>query len=287
MNNMISDNYKIRVMSRDEIDIAVDWANIEGWNPGLYDADSFYQADKQGFLIGLLDDEPIATISAVRYGKSFGFLGFYIVKNSYRGQGYGWKIWNAALEHLSGRNIGLDGVVAQQNNYQKSGFKLAYRNIRYQGISQRLPINPNSEVIDFSGLPFEMINRYDQKFFPEDRTSFLKSWINQPENRVMGVVKNENLLGYGMIRPCQSGYKIGPLFAENAEVAESIFLALQSSITLGETFYLDIPEINPSAKALVSKYNLNMVFETARMYNQNVPDLSMHKIFGVTSFELG
>jgi hypothetical protein len=272
-------------MSHDEVDIAVNWAKIEGWNPGLYDADSFYQADPEGFLIGLLDNQPIATISAVRYGSTFGFLGFYIVKNGYRGQGYGIKIWNRALAHLSGRNIGLDGVVSQQSNYQKSGFQFAYRNIRYQGISQDLATHP--DVIDFSSLPFRMINNYDRHFFPEDRTSFLKSWISQPRNRVMGIVKQGNILGYGMIRPCESGYKIGPLFADNYEIGESIFLALQSSIPVEETFYLDIPEINPFARKLVRQYNLQMVFETARMYNQTVPDLPMEKIFGVTSFELG
>ena len=35
----------VRTMSRDEIDLAVDWAAAEGWNPGLQDADCFYTAD--------------------------------------------------------------------------------------------------------------------------------------------------------------------------------------------------------------------------------------------------
>ena len=40
-------------------------------------------------------------------------------------------IWNAAMDSLAGRNVGLDGVVAQQDNYRKSGFRLAYRNVRF------------------------------------------------------------------------------------------------------------------------------------------------------------
>ena len=72
--------YHIRVMTRPEVDLAVDWAAAEGWNPGLADAECFYAADPDGFLIGLLGDEPVATISAVKYGKSFGFIGLYIVK---------------------------------------------------------------------------------------------------------------------------------------------------------------------------------------------------------------
>ncbi len=132
---MIQGNYEIRTMSRAEVDIAVDWAALEGWNPGLHDADCFFGADPDGFIVGSLDGEPVGCISAVAYGKSYGFVGFYIVKPNYRKQGYGIKLWQEAMKRLSGRNIGLDGVIAQQDNYKKSGFKLSHRNIRYQWLA--------------------------------------------------------------------------------------------------------------------------------------------------------
>ncbi len=83
--------YQIRTMTRKDLDIAVDWAAKEGWNPGIYDTDVFYATDPKGFLLGFLGDEPIASISSVSYDDTFGFLGFYIVKPEYRGKGYGWK----------------------------------------------------------------------------------------------------------------------------------------------------------------------------------------------------
>src|ERR671932_468743 len=58
----------IRAMSRRELDIAIDWAAREGWNPGLSDAECFYGADPDGFLMAFHDAEPVATISVVRYG---------------------------------------------------------------------------------------------------------------------------------------------------------------------------------------------------------------------------
>ena len=92
--------YEIRTMTRQEVAIAIDFAAAEGWNPGLHDAESFYAADPNGFLLGLFGDEPIATISVVRYGAVFGFLGVYIVKPSHRGCGSGWRLGNAGLEYL-------------------------------------------------------------------------------------------------------------------------------------------------------------------------------------------
>lgn len=279
-------NYTIRTMNRQEVDIAIEWAALEGWNPGLFDADCFYAADPNGFLIGHLDDEPIATISVIKYGDSFGFLGFYIVKPKYRGKGYGIQIWNAGLKYLEGRNVGLDGVVAQQENYKKSGFKLAYRNIRYEGHGGgNFP--EYSEIVKLFTLPFEIIDKYDQPFFPANRTQFIKSWINQDGCKALGIMPNGNLAGYGVIRKCRSGFKIGPLFADTPELAEALFLSLKSGIEPTETFYLDTPEVNRAAVALAQRHNMKAVFETARMYTGENPDTPLNRLFGVTSFELG
>src|SRR5499426_4685816 len=125
---------RIRVMRPQEIALAADWAAAEGWNPGLADAACFATVDPEGFLIGELDGAPAATISCVNYDERFAFLGFYIVRGDLRGRGYGLRMWNAAIAHAGPRAIGLDGVVAQQENYKRSGFRLAYANVRYGGI---------------------------------------------------------------------------------------------------------------------------------------------------------
>ncbi len=39
------DDFVVRRMTRSEVDLALDWAAAEGWNPGVHDAESFYAAD--------------------------------------------------------------------------------------------------------------------------------------------------------------------------------------------------------------------------------------------------
>ncbi|EKV00989.1 acetyltransferase [Leptolyngbya sp. PCC 7375] len=282
---MTSTIYQIRPMTRGELDLAVDWAAAEGWNPGLHDADCFYNADPTGFLMGFLDGAPIASISAVKYGESFGFIGFYIVKPEFRGQGYGLAIWNSALEYLKGRNVGLDGVVAQQDNYVKSGFSLAYRNIRYAGVGNGQA--DDSGCVPLANLSVETVIAYDGRFFPEVRSHFTPCWIAQPNSHAVAMVQGQTLKGYGVLRLCHSGYKIGPLFADTANVADGIFQALIANVPAGDSFYLDVPEVNGAAVALAKRYNMNYVFETARMYTQTTPELPLTGIFGVTTFELG
>ena len=283
---MQKSDYRIRVMTRQEVDIAIDWAVAEGWNPGLHDADCFYAADINGFLIGLLGDEPVATISVVKYGDSFGFLGFYIVKPEYRGMGYGIQIWNSGLAYLRGRTIGLDGVVAQQSNYAKSGFTLAYRNIRYQGTGGGY-YPADSGIVRLSAVTFEEVCSYDKPFFPDDRAQFLKCWLNQPRSISLGIRRNNRLAGYGVMRTCRSGYKVGPLFADSPELAEHLFLGLRAHAEAGAPVFLDTPALNPAAVDLANRHNMTVSFETARMYTGKSPDLPINRLFGVTTFELG
>jgi GNAT superfamily N-acetyltransferase len=283
---MQQDRYVIRSMTRPEFDLALDWAAAEGWNPGLHDAAAFHAADPEGFLIGLLDGQPVATISAVRYGRGFGFIGFYIVRPECRGQGYGLQIWNAAMARLAGRTVGLDGVVAQQDNYRKSGFVLAWNNARFEGVGGG-PRPADDAIVPLSTLPVDTVVAYDRAFFPDDRRAFLRAWIDQPGASALGLLQDGHLTGCGMLRPCRSGFKIGPLFADTPALAERFFVALKAQAPEGAPLFLDIPVPHAAALELVQRHHMTKGFETARMYTGLAPQLPLERLYGVTSFELG
>ena len=281
-----ADDLQIAFMTPGELHLAIDWARLEGWNPGLNDAAAFYASDPQGFLVGKINQQPVASISAVRYGSAFAFIGLYIVEKSYRHQGYGIQLWTRALEYLKGRTIGLDGVLAQQDNYRKSGFTLAHRNIRFAGLAKHNGLIPEN-IVELSSIPMEELAVYDRHFFPAPRTNFLQAWTHQTHGHALGIMENNKLVAYGVIRACHEGYKIGPLNAESKDLALELFSALTAKIPTGATFYLDTPEPNSAALALAERHDMRPCFETARMYTGTAPDLPLHKIFGITSFELG
>ncbi|MDR7867859.1 MAG: GNAT family N-acetyltransferase [Sporomusaceae bacterium] len=277
--------FVIKTMERAEIDLAVEWAAREGWNPGLHDAACFYAADREGFLLGSLDGEPVGCVSAVKYGQGYGFLGFYIVAPEYRGRGLGIQLWRAAMDRLAGRNIGLDGVLAQQENYRKSGFRLAYQNARYEGVDLAGG-RVSDRVAPLAEMDFAAVADYDGAVFGTDRAAFLRAWVAQPEGVALGYRRGDRLAGYGVLRPCRQGFKIGPLFADDGAVADELFTALAARAG-GEPVYLDVPEANAAALDVVRHYRMKMVFATARMYSQHVPAVPLEKVFGVTTFELG
>ena len=122
--------------------------------------------------------------------------------------------------------------------------------------------------------------------FGTPREAFLTGWISQPGAYTACLMDADQILGFGVARPCRLGYKIGPLFADNLDIAREILAHLAASISV-QTIYLDIPEINPDALQLVKEQSMQKVFATARMYKGKPPSLPVDHIFGVTTFELG
>lgn len=285
-------SFWIDTASADDVARMAEWAADEGWNPGNTDALAFHAADPGAFLIGRLDGRPVACISVVRYGAALGFLGFYIARPEARGKGYGIRVWNAGMARLKGRNVGLDGVVAQQHNYKKSGFRLAWNNIRHEGpppppaSSTAAPLPAGVTLVDARAVPFDLIAAYDRRFFPEVRDSFLAPWIGLPERTGLVAMKDGELQGFAVIRACRAASRIGPLYAASPGIASALVSALAVK-TGASAVAIDVPDRNKAAVTLAEQMGLKPAFETARMYTGADPVVDYAGLFGVTSLELG
>ena len=280
--------YEVRTMTLADVGTAIDWGRAEGWNPGLSDVTCFLTVDREGFLGGYLGGDLIASISVVNYDDAFAFVGFYMVSEPHRGRGYGYTLWLAALSHAGNRVIGLDGVPAQIPNYERSGFALAYRNIRYGGAIDGQPgrVAAADRIVPIGEVPFAALAAYDRTCFPAAREEFLSAWTTAPGHRALACMAGDTLVGYGVLRRCHTGHKVGPLFANDAGVARALLMALAAGTGL-EPVFLDVPEIGHAAVALAEDLAMTPVFDTARMYAGPTPDVALERIFGVSTFELG
>ena len=289
----MGDALRIRNMTRVEVDDLVEQAAREGWNPGLQDAAIFWRTDPDAFVAADLGGELIGGGAITSYDGKFGFMGFFIVKPEYRGHGYGNNLWHARKERLLGRlepgaAIGMDGVFNMQTYYAKGGFAFSHRDIRFR--SAGAPAMPDASndvsLVPLSAVSFDDVLAYDTRCFPAPRPRFLEAWIAQGESLALGALEEERLAGFGVIRRCREGCKVGPLFADDAAVAETLYKAL-AAFAPGEPVFLDVPESNAAAMALAERYAMQEVFGCARMYLGPRPSLATDRIFGVTTFELG
>ncbi len=234
---------------------------------------------------------PISALSLVRYGATYAFGGFYLVRPEYRGHQFGIRISLEGLQTVEDRDVGLDGVVEQEPNYRKLGFETAYYNTRYQGSAAgKNAVDPR--VVDLSQVPVTDLEAYDEALFSFPRPAFLRCWIRQPGTVALGIMNKDRLSGYGVLRPCRAGCKIGPLFADDPALAEALYQALSARVPEDTTIFLDVPgeEQNAAATRLARRHGMTLVFRTARMYRMRTAaalDLPLDRWFGVTSFELG
>ncbi len=279
-------NFTISQSDPEALLFATEWATIEGWNPGLDDAKTMLTADPNGFFLGRLDDQPIACASAVCYDKDFAFFGYYIVLPSYRGQGIGMQVTQKRLDYVGDRCVGLDGVVANERIYEKIGFKRDFISHRYE--VNNLPHNNHcAELINpYQSHDFNALCSYDRQCFPSEREAFLQAWLNAEHANTFCAIDHGQFQGYVVIRRCQTGYKIGPLFADNCEIASALLSHAMHSVESGPV-YIDVPSCNDEAQRLIHDLDAASQFACVRMYRNGLPTIDKSKIYGINSFELG
>jgi GNAT superfamily N-acetyltransferase len=281
----VAGDVEIRVLEAGEIEELVGWAALEGWNPGHGDAAAFRAADPEGFLGCFVNGRLAAGISAVRYGSGFGFIGLYICHPDFRGQGFGRQVWAAGMAHLAGRVVGLDGVIEQQASYGRMGFVSAHDTVRWS--IERMPPLARSDAGCHSVGEGDVadILTFDRVFFAEPRDGFVSAWLRAPR-RAFVCRRQGAVAGYAVVRPCLSGYKIGPVFAIDGRTAEDLLKVCLANLK-GEEVHLDVPEYQEGFRYLLGRLGFRQGFQTARMYRGEPPELDKAGVYAITTLELG
>lgn len=271
-----------RTATPEEIELMLDWAADEGWNPGLADARAFQAADPQGFFVAEAEGQPVAAISVVNHSPQMAFLGLYLCLPDYRGRGIGYALWTQALTHAGERTVGLDGVPAQEANYAKSGFVLAGRTRRFEGTLDRCDTPPTLA----SATDLEAIARLDRAANGYDRPTFLAAWTAQSDSRKTVLLRTPlGITGFATARLCRDGCKIGPIVA--ATVDEALTLARQAASALDRTgVIIDTPDVPGGLGQNLQGMGFEESFATARMYRGPAPSPGP-TLQAITTMELG
>ncbi|MDA0787754.1 MAG: GNAT family N-acetyltransferase, partial [Proteobacteria bacterium] len=183
--------------------------------------------------------------------------------------------------------LGLDAVVDEELTYRKAGFFRTHRSYRFGGVPNLSKASSDTDDLTVIGPEhIAALNSFDTEYFPSTRERYLGAWLSTPGHLGVAAILNGDIQGYGVIRPCREGHKIGPLFADDAAMAERLIAKLVADAG-AEQVYLDPPFANDDAIELCEKLGLEKVFGTLRMYRGLAPQMRFPGIFGLTSFELG
>lgn len=290
---------EIRAASSRELSAFGDWAEREGWQPGVDDISAFHRSDPEGFLVAVEEDRVVGMISLAHYSGDFAFLGFYIVSPDLRGRGLGHRLFNAALARGGESPIGLDGVPDQISSYQDNGFQLSNWTPRWSGSADSILAQLDDGAstspalvhsVDSMSSRIDELIAFDTEHVPAERGVFVRAWLDPDSPRRGFMATHEGVVvGYSVVRPTRpDGSRIGPLFAEDESTARELLRACAvQALDWPGSMSIDVPEPNAAATVLMESLGMTVSFTCARMYRGTMPQLPFERIYGSTTYELG
>ena len=274
----------IRNLTLQEMVFPMEVAYKEGWNPGLYDGAAFFQADPDGFFIAELDGGMVGGIMAVSYGEEMVFIGNHFVLPPFRNKGYGKALWEYALTRAAGKTIGANGLTEGKSFYESYGFQGTGNVIRCRGSifpKGRL----SDDVYSAHDVDFRELLRFDAGFFGVPRESFLRAWLETPAMESLCILKDGEIRGWGCMRRCREGWRLGPVFAVDYMFAEGILRHFAVK-TIAEDLYMDIPENNVQAIKLAFSMGMTPLDARLRLRRGGQTQEPQDQIFGFTTLDI-
>lgn len=300
-----SNGLSIRTMSLPEL-VATreNWLVPEGW-PGIKNVlAAAYANDPKGFYLLEKDGEKTASISVVTYPEiNFAYIGFYLVIKPMRGQGYGKLLINKAMEYTSANrgviSFGLNCVEAAVSMYQGYGFQVITTDKfwKFTKSSSVVKDSVDESILKINTLDQELLAdliKYDASVLKAHRADFLYNFLSKPGTMTIIAQSAHNINGYGVISVRDpaipesfKSYKIGPLYADNADVAYAILQQLLSILNIDESAYLETPGNNNSAAELVQSLGFTETGVQPKMFKGRVPDFDVPRMFCYSSIAIG
>ena len=292
--------------SIDELKFVSELSEQEGWALGQNELQCIFSSDPSGFFVGELDGKQISHIGVMK-NDHFAFVSLFLVDKAYRGRGYGSQTWQAGLASVcKDCNVGLDAVEGMIAYYEKKGFQQAWIDHAYvisasstaKVLAGSTQLAPGITIKPIGEAEFDAIFAYDTAVFGTPRHNFLETLITLPESLGFAAVNEKGgLVGYTVsekMRREENGVRIGPLFADNDHVAQSLLQAISTTMAAQDPhgdaeITLVVPDINPAAINLIDNVlSVKPAFHLVRMFTKGVPqNMDMLKTFAITSIGLG
>ena len=301
-----SENFVVRKLkSPEEVrQIIIERAAANSWRPGALDHVSFFAADETGFYVGELDGEPISCMSVVKHAENFAFIGHYMVDEPYQSGGYGILMWKAAMASIN-KDSNMAGdvteeIFSQSIDYQPKWCVQCIDLVASQAafaLSQ-IPSSPEVTIQPASEVDFHDLLEYDTAVHVFPRQAFLEKWISAPNCHASVAFRGDGkIVGYIVVRSTfkrGDGWRIGPLFADTAEIARNLYHEACSKVAAEDPQGLitaDIPYgdlLNPDTLNIVKEMSAILTFKCERYYMKGIPSsMPLQRLFAITSLSIG
>ena len=284
----------------DDLQWVVKLAAQQGFAPREKEAECYFSAGLTPcFYIGELNGKRIGCICRVKHGKEVVYGGYEMVDKSYRGRGYGLKLFDF-VEALGDKSDIRMVVVTKLKDYlPKKGYHPEWILKVYQftascameGLAScQLPPSV-AQILPAIQVDFEKLFAYGEDMLGTSQVSklLLAAWLAHLQKSSWAAFDNKaNIVGYlVMSDTIPEGYFIAPFFADSAPIARSL---LKVAVTLANAnnprhnIEMITPvDHNPEGVSILeSEIGAKAIAERTFMSGKELPiPKHLSKVFGV------
>lgn len=246
--------WQIRGLKEQELSLLFHYSSKEGWDNESLHTQALFHQHPYDFFIAYEQQKLVGFVIALKYSDTFGFISNLLILQEFRGRGFGRKLFEYALSHLEGLQIGLDSVLGQEKLYESAGFESYFfvSTYKFHTGSVTLP-RVNIAVSNFS-----------KKHSLKDKDASMQELISSKETNYKAITDKEN--SFALSFAYAQGYKIH-LESEDINEALTLFFALVNEHKEGTLIYLQASPLSPLLEALVQLLKMDVHSQHKRMYN--------------------
>jgi GNAT superfamily N-acetyltransferase len=285
---MAPSDFDIGTLAPAELDDADALVREAGWNQTEADWRVFLAF---GTVYAIRDQgRVIATAATLPYGGKFAWISMVLISGSYRRQGLGTKLMQRAIGDLTAKGMVpvLDATPAGRDVYVGLGFQDSFIYKRLL-LSDRtvIPSMENGIAVEpISDAAWRELCAYDLATFGADRSDVLARLRGRLSEAEFCVWRGGHIAGFLMGRMGRRAAQLGPLVAENEEIACA--LLAQALETLSPPVYIDFIDDKPQTACFLATAGFAPERPLTRMLlNRNTAFQDVSQSYAVMGPEFG
>jgi hypothetical protein len=196
-----------------------------------------------------------------------------------------------AISHLEERGCPCQKLDATREGvkvYERMGFKVEYQVERWNRPGGTSPgtLGNRTEIQELSPEGIDRLEQWDARLFGAPR-GWLLRWYCQKRYPCFVIGEPESPLGFLLGRPGSGGFQLGPVVADNVEIARDLF-AHALTLVSDRPVIADIVAPNTKAVPLLESLGFQRSRVLQRMFRgENLYQGHPDKIYCAAGFEFG
>lgn len=221
----------------------------------------------------------VATAATLPYGK-FAWISMVLVAGDHRRRGLATRLLRCCLDDLVARNVvaALDATPAGRPIYRTLGFEDSWGFCRWARSEPRVDGStiPDGFVVEpITDAAWPALLRYDERAFGADRSALLSRLRGRLPAAELCARRHGEIVGYLLGRDGRSASQLGPLVAEEKNVARA--LLSRALATVDGPVFIDLADGKPDIAAWLTARGFTVQRPFTRMLHRR------HEGFGDTT----